>query len=161
MEKKFTVTVNENLNFDLSESQVHNFDLVKLTNTKYHALLKNQSFHIQVLEKNFFAKKYTVVINSNTYTVKIGSELDKLINHMGFTIGSSIVETNIKAPMPGLILDLSVKEGQTVKAGETLLILEAMKMENAITAQKDSVIGTIHVKSGQSVEKGHLLIELQ
>jgi biotin carboxyl carrier protein len=161
MEKKFTVNVNENLNFELSNLQVKDLDLAKLTSKKYHALVNNQSYHIQVIEQNYFTKNYTVEVNSNTYNVKISSELDKLIKQMGFTIGSSIAETTIKAPMPGLILDLPVKEGQTVKEGETLLILEAMKMENAITAQKDSIIGAIHVKSGQSVDKGQLLIELQ
>ena len=62
--------------------------------------------------------------------------------------------------MPGLILSVNVKEGQDVLEGETLLILEAMKMENAISAPKDGIIKAIAVKIGGTVEKGALMIEM-
>ena len=62
--------------------------------------------------------------------------------------------------MPGLILSVNVEEGQNVLEGETLLILEAMKMENAISAPKDGIIKAIAVKSGGTVEKGALMIEM-
>ncbi len=79
---------------------------------------------------------------------------------MGFTIGLGKKANDIKAPMPGIILSINVKEGQEVKEGETLLILEAMKMENAIGSPKDGVIKSIFIKSGETVEKGELLIEM-
>ena len=79
---------------------------------------------------------------------------------MGFTIGSSIKANSIKAPMPGIILSVNVEENQEVKEGETLLILEAMKMENAIIAPKDGVIKSIFIKSGKTVDKGELMIEM-
>ena len=62
--------------------------------------------------------------------------------------------------MPGIILSVNVEENQAVKEGETLLILEAMKMENAITAPKDGIIKSIYAKSGETAEKGELLIEM-
>ena len=62
--------------------------------------------------------------------------------------------------MPGLVVDIPVSEGQAVKKGETLLILEAMKMENALKATADVTIGRIAVKKGMAVEKNEMLIQL-
>ena len=73
--------------------------------------------------------------------------------------GSAGKVNHIKAPMPGLIIDLRVKEGDTVKPGDALLILEAMKMENMIKASAESVVKSVKVKKGDSVEKNQVLIE--
>ncbi len=80
---------------------------------------------------------------------------------MGFSIGSAKKANDIKAPMPGLILNVNVEEGQEVEEGETLLILEAMKMENAIGAPKNGTVKSINVKSNGTVEKGELMIEME
>ena len=78
-------------------------------------------------------------------------------------MGMSAVATgkinNIKAPMPGLIIDLKVKIGDSVKTGDQLLILEAMKMENILKAQGEGIVKNVKVKKGDSVEKGQVLIE--
>ena len=63
--------------------------------------------------------------------------------------------------MPGLVLEIQVQAGQTVSKGDTLLILEAMKMENVLKAAADGVIKSIHVQKGAAVEKGALLLELE
>ncbi|HIW73936.1 MAG TPA: biotin/lipoyl-binding protein [Firmicutes bacterium] len=67
----------------------------------------------------------------------------------------------LNAPMPGTILDIKVKAGDTVEKGQVLLILEAMKMENEIMAPHDAVIAGVHVNKGDSVDSGKLLISLQ
>jgi len=61
--------------------------------------------------------------------------------------------------MPGLIIDLKIKAGDTVKSGDQLLILEAMKMENIIKSPGDGIVKFIKVKKGDSVEKGQVLLE--
>ena len=61
--------------------------------------------------------------------------------------------------MPGLIIDLKVKTGDTVKAGDSLLILEAMKMENMLKSPGDGVVKNVKVKKGDAVEKNQVLIE--
>jgi len=66
----------------------------------------------------------------------------------------------INAPMPGTILDIKVSIGDQVKKGDTILILEAMKMENEIVAAKDGVVVSINVESGASVESGQLLASI-
>ncbi|MDZ7649219.1 MAG: acetyl-CoA carboxylase biotin carboxyl carrier protein subunit [Cytophagales bacterium] len=74
------------------------------------------------------------------------------------TTASSKVNS-IKAPMPGLIIDLKIQVGDSVKPGDALLILEAMKMENILKSPGEGVVKTIKVKKDDSVEKGQVLIE--
>lgn len=66
----------------------------------------------------------------------------------------------INAPMPGNILDVKVKAGDTVKAGDVLLILEAMKMENEIMAPADGTVGSVAVTPGQTVQSGQQLLTI-
>jgi len=68
---------------------------------------------------------------------------------------------NIKAPMPGLVLDVLVESGQTITKGDQLLILEAMKMENVLKAAGDGVVKSIEIKKGNTVEKGQILVEME
>ncbi|HSK08514.1 MAG TPA: biotin/lipoyl-containing protein [Vicinamibacterales bacterium] len=66
----------------------------------------------------------------------------------------------IPAPMPGLVLSLKAKEGDTVQAGQTVLIIEAMKMENAIAAPYQGTVSKIYVREGDSVGEGDLLVDV-
>ena len=66
----------------------------------------------------------------------------------------------VNSPMPGTVLDVKVKVGDSVKSGDTLIVLEAMKMENAIVAPKDAKVVAIHVTKGQTVESGGALVSL-
>jgi pyruvate carboxylase subunit B len=66
----------------------------------------------------------------------------------------------VKAPMPGLVLRIPVSVGQAVAAGQGVLVLEAMKMENEIKAQAPGVVAGILVQEGQAVEKGQVLLRL-
>ena len=67
-------------------------------------------------------------------------------------------EQPIKTPLPGVVLDVFVKEGDAVKAGQKILLLEAMKMENNIEADKDGVVKAVRVKKGDSVQEGDVLM---
>lgn len=67
----------------------------------------------------------------------------------------------IRSPMPGKILEVRVAEGTGVEAGQVLVVLEAMKMENALTAEGPARVRTIHVAAGELVELGQLLVELE
>lgn len=160
MDKHFKVKVDNSFDFDLKKSDADQLDLLKLTQSKFHVINKNKSFNIELEKSNFYNKNYVVKVNANSYNVNIANQLDQLITEMGFSIGNTKKANDIKAPMPGLILSINVKEGQEVTEGDTLLILEAMKMENTISAPKDGLIKLITAKSGDTVEKGELIIEM-
>ena len=67
---------------------------------------------------------------------------------------------SVDAPMPGNILDIKVSNGASVKAGDVLLILEAMKMENEIVAPQDGTVASVNVNKGDTVEAGQTLVSL-
>lgn len=155
------VKVNETHEFEFKSSDLEKLDLLKRSASEFHVIEKNKSFAVNVEKYDFKNREYVVSVNSNSYKVNISNEIDQLIKEMGFTIGSSIKANSIKAPMPGIILSVNVEENQEVKEGETLVILEAMKMENAIGAPKDGIIKSIFIKSGETVDKGKLMIEME
>jgi len=161
MDQNFKVKVNDSFNYDLKSSDISKLDVLKLSNSKFHVINDYKSFEIKIEKTDFLKKEYTIQVNSNYYTVKIANKLELLIKEMGFSVGSTKKVNDIKAPMPGLIITINVKEKQEVKEGEILLILEAMKMENTIVSPKDGIIKSIHIKSGGTVEKGELMIEFE
>ncbi|MDR9457703.1 MAG: acetyl-CoA carboxylase biotin carboxyl carrier protein subunit [Salegentibacter sp.] len=161
MEKKFSVKVNESFEFEFTQDEINALDTQKVSAYNYHMLRENRSFKAAIAKADFLNREYQVKINSNNYQVKISNELDQLIDKMGLSLSSALMVNDIKAPMPGLILDVMVKEGDEVKEGDYLLVLEAMKMENTLSAPRDGVVKAISVEKGQGVDKNQLLIEME
>ncbi len=161
MDYKFKVKVNNSLEFDISDDDVLKLDAEKTADNKYHVLQNNKPFKAELIDSNFNRKKYSIKVNKHTYDVDISNSLDLIINKMGFAFGTTKHVDLIKAPMPGLILDIHVEEGQEVKEDEALLILEAMKMENVITSPRDGIIKYVNIDKGDAIDKGHLLIEFE
>ena len=158
---KTKVTVNGEHDFELDASEISEFDSIEVSKNSFHVLDDNRSFSAEIIDGDFYNRSYKVKVNNNTYKVDIHNDLDRLIKDMGFELGSSQIVSEIYAPMPGLVLDLNVKEGQDVKENDTLLILEAMKMENVMTSPRDGVIKSISVKKGEAVDKNALLLEFE
>jgi biotin carboxyl carrier protein len=156
----FKVKVNSS-EFDISAKDLFELDAIKTSETTYHILHQNKSYQAEITNSNFNKKIYEVKINNNNYKINIFNELDSLIKDMGFSLSSAKYVESIKAPMPGLILDINVKVGQTVNEDDALLILEAMKMENVLTSPRQGVIKSISVKKGDAVDKNALLIEFE
>lgn len=161
MNKNYKLTVNNTNIFDSNASEINHFDAVETQESHFHILKDSQRYNAEIIHADFLAKTYTVKVNGNTYTVAIANALDSLIKDMGFTVGSSKQVNIIKAPMPGLILEMSVSVGQEVKENDCLLILEAMKMENSFLSPRAGIIKSISASKGDAVEKGQLLIEFE
>jgi len=161
MSNTYKLSVNHTNSFDLSESNLKNLDAVGVEKDKFHVLKNHIPYKAEIVSADFLAKKYTIKVNNNTYEVAIEDALDILIKSMGIERGRTKVINAIKAPMPGLILEISVEVGQTVKENDPLLILEAMKMENSFLSPRDGVIKSIAVEKGHAVDKGQLLIEFE
>ena len=161
MNISYKVKVNDNSEFEVTSQDISALDSVKVSNQSYHILDNNTSYKAEILASNFNKKTYTVNINNNNYTVNIENDLDQLIKSLGFEIGASKKVNEIKAPMPGLILDVMVKPGDQVSVDTPLLILEAMKMENSILSPREGIIKSVSGGKGTTVDKGELLIEFE
>ena|SRR5882762_4992960 len=135
------------------------WDLVKIADGYFHILYKNKSYRAEVIKADHTTKTFQFKINNTIHTVEVKDKFDLLLEKMGMTNGTAAKINHIKAPMPGLVIDLKVKAGDAVKAGDPLLILEAMKMENILKSPGDGIIKNVKTKKGDSVEKGQVLIE--
>ena len=155
----FKIKVNET-QYDVTPESVRALDVIQTSTGKFHVNFKNVNYTSEVISADAHFKNLTLRINGNIHTVKIADKYDVLIDQLGLKNASKVIGGNIKAPMPGLVLDVLVQIGQEVKAGEKVLILEAMKMENVITAPSDGIIKAINVQRGNAVEKNALLIEI-
>jgi acetyl/propionyl-CoA carboxylase alpha subunit len=118
-------------------------------------------FKADLLKVDYKEKTFLIKINGRRIEVKAQDRFDLLLAKLGMTGLASKKINQLKSPMPGLILEILVTPGQTIKAGEPLLILEAMKMENMIKAPADVVIKTIKTTQGKAVEKNELLLEFE
>lgn len=161
MINSYKLYVNNNSTFEVTESDMKNLDAVKMGQSKFHVLKNNKPFTAEIISADFISKKYTVKVNNNLYEVAIDGALELLIKGLGIERGRTKVVNTIKAPMPGLILEINVEVGQTVKENDPLLILEAMKMENSFLSPREGVIKSIAVTKGLAVDKGQLLIEFE
>ncbi len=161
MNNNYKLSVNNATSFEFTESDLEKLDAVRVDKSKFHVLNDSKPYQAEIISTDFIAKKYTVKVNNNTYEVAISNPLDELIKSMGIERGKTKVVNAIKAPMPGLILEISVEVGQSVKENDPLLILEAMKMENSFLSPRDGIIKSIAVVKGNAVDKGQLLIEFE
>jgi biotin carboxyl carrier protein len=161
MSSDFKVKVNDTFEFDFKKESISQLNAVSIETNKFHILHQNLPYKAEIVFSDFNQKKYTVKVNNNVYNIAISNALDTLIKEMGFEVGISKQVNVVKAPMPGLILEINVVVGQTVQENDNLLILTAMKMENSLLSPRNGVIKSIAINVGDSVIKGDLLIEFE
>ena len=145
--------------FQFDANQANSIDVVK-NGKSLHVLQNNKAFDVKIIATNFNEKTLTLEVNGNKYDVNIEDEYDMLVKKMGLSAFVVQKMTNVKAPMPGLIVEVLVKPGETVEKGSQLLILEAMKMENVLKAEGEGIVKSIEVVKGNAVDKGQILIEM-
>lgn len=127
----------------------------------YRIRLHGKEFKIFVQKLDTDTKEATLNINGKISTVKLRSKADNMMNAAGVKMKVQRKLESLRSPMPGLVLSLKVKPGDTVKAGDHLLILEAMKMENVIKSPGEGKIKEIHIAERTSVEKNTLMITFE
>jgi biotin carboxyl carrier protein len=135
------------------------WDIADVGNGHYHILYQGKGYQAEVVHVDRTTKSVTLKINTVTHVVQLKDKFDLLLEKMGMQGVAAGKVNNIKAPMPGLIIDLRVKAGDTVQAGDTLLVLEAMKMENVLKSPGAGTIRNLKIRKGDTVEKGQVLIE--
>ncbi len=156
--KTFRATVNEKHTFDEIKGEL---DIIPTADGHFHIIQDNLSYNAEVLGTNYNEKVFELKINGVIYEVKLEDEYDQLVKRLGLSVVTHQVVKDINAPMPGLVLEVSIEAGQEVEEGTPLLILEAMKMENVIKAPGTGVVKKVNVSKGEAVEKNHLLIEME
>jgi biotin carboxyl carrier protein len=139
--------------------QILSPDIKKLDEGYFHIIQNKKSYRAEVVRADLATKIFTIKINGRIYEVELKDRFDILLEKMGMNATGAGKVNSIKAPMPGLIIDLKIKPGDVVKQGDPLLILEAMKMENIIKAPGEGVVKSVKAKKGESVEKNQVLIE--
>ena len=123
-------------------------------------LVDNQTLEVDV-RANGAAREKTVFMKGLEIPVTVEDfHLAKLRKTAGLAAGPA-VESSLKAPMPGLVIDVKVEVGRQVKPGDPLVVIEAMKMENIIKARGKATIKKVCVKAGESIEKGDLILEFE
>lgn len=136
-------------------------DRVKSTAQHWHILKEGKSYNIEILKVDKVAKQVDLKMNGKLSSVKLSDQFDALLKSLGMDTLASKKVLELKAPMPGLVLNIAVSEGDSIAKGDALLVLEAMKMENIIKSPTDGVIKKIHAVKGNAVEKNQLLISFQ
>jgi len=123
-----------------------------------HLISEGRSYRIECVELNKEDKTCIVKVNNKEILVSVKDRYDDLLEKLGMDQLKNQKINELKAPMPGLVIDVLVENGQTVCKGDSLLVLEAMKMENSLKSPTDGVIASIEVKKSNAVEKNQVLI---
>ncbi|PVY43941.1 biotin/lipoyl-containing protein [Pontibacter virosus] len=135
-----------------------NWDISPLGPNRYHIIKDDKSYTAELVEADYQAKTFTFKINGVKQTVSAKDRFDLLLDKLGMSNANAQKVNDVKAPMPGLILEIKVQPGQEVKKGDPIMILEAMKMENILKSPGDGIVKEIKVAVKQNVEKNQILI---
>ena len=136
-----------------------NADMKQINASVWHIINKLQSYNAEVVSFNAAEKTAEIKVNNNIYTVSAKDQFDVLLDKLGLSSLNNAKVSEVKAPMPGLVLKVFVAVGDEVKKGDNLFILEAMKMENIIKAPADVTVKAVKLKPGDKVEKGQVLLQ--
>lgn len=134
-------------------------DQIQISETNYHIIKDDKTYDVDIIKFNKEDKTALVKVNGTKYELKVADKFDELLKNLGMDNLSAKKVNNIKAPMPGLVLNILVEDGTVVKKGDALIVLEAMKMENILKSPTDGTVKKISVKKGLAVEKNQVLIE--
>ena len=156
--KKEHVVVFENNSAGTINGNEFSWDVIEVTSGSFHVVKNNKSYSVEVIKADAAEKSFIVMVNGNKYSLNVKDKFDALLKSLGMDNMAATKVNEIKAPMPGLVLDIRVEEGTEVKKGDPILVLEAMKMENILKSPTDGIVKKINVKKGVAVEKNQVLI---
>jgi biotin carboxyl carrier protein len=139
------------------DGKKYDADVVEVENGVYSILINNKSYNIELIETE--AKKYLVNTYSKSFDIEIIDAESKY--QKSRKRDDLLEETIISSPMPGKVVKILVKEGDRVSAGDTVIIVSAMKMESEYKVKKDRLIKEIKVKEGQTVDSHQPLIIIE
>jgi biotin carboxyl carrier protein len=134
--------------------------LQALPGTRTRSLLVDGRSHTLAAAPGDRTGRWSIALGAERFTADAVDERTRAIREMTGAADDTADRT-LLAPMPGLVLRVEVEVGQTVKAGQGVVVVEAMKMENELKAPADGVVASVAVRAGQTVEKGATLLVLE
>jgi len=158
---KYKALVNDHYQLELNQENLDALDIVVEGDRQFHIIQDGKTYKAKVNDVDFKNKLFHITVNGSEYSIKLNDKFDQLISALGLEVTSSSKIKEVKAPMPGLVLDINVSPGQEITKGDKLLVLEAMKMENVIKSSGEGIVKEVHIGKGVAVEKGQLLIEME
>lgn len=157
----FRLNVNEAYDLDADLSSLQGMDLIRIAENQFHLIRDGISYRVAVESIEEREKVVRLKVNDNSYRIKIADHYDLLIKNMGLSANVTHKVSEVRAPMPGLVLSILIQPGQEVAQGDPLIILEAMKMENVIKSPGEGKVKHIAAIQGKAVDKGEVLIEME
>jgi len=133
-------------------------DIKQIRDAHWHILNNLKSYNVEVVDFDAATKTALIKVNNNLYTISAKDQFDVLLEQLGLNSMNGTRISELKAPMPGMVLKVFVNEGTEVTKGDNLFVLEAMKMENIIKAPADAVVKSVKIKPGDKVEKNQILL---
>jgi acetyl/propionyl-CoA carboxylase alpha subunit len=135
------------------------WDIAALGAGRFHVLHEGRSYNAEVVSIDYALKNIVLKINGQRLELNGKDRFDLLLERLGMSDAAVIKVNELKAPMPGLIVDIRVQPGQAVLKGDALLVLEAMKMENILKAPADGTVTSLKVTLRDNVQKGQVLVQ--
>jgi biotin carboxyl carrier protein len=136
-------------------------DTLKVDNRKLHIIRNHKSYNVEIVSSSATEKTFTIKVNGRKYQLEAKDKYDELLKSLGMEIAGSGKINEIKAPMPGLVIEIMVTPGQEIKKGDPVMVLEAMKMENILKSPSDGIVKKINVEKRQAVEKNQVLVNFE
>jgi pyruvate carboxylase subunit B len=142
-----------------SEGGEHEVDLsIRPGSPFLHLLVDGRSYPCALREDD---DGLVLILRGREHRFEVLSERRKRIRDLGISTDEGARSKNIVAPIPGLVVEIEVEEGEAVQAGQGIVVMEAMKMENELKAPAAGVVRAIRVEKGTPVDQGRLLVEIE
>ncbi len=157
-DRQFTVEIIDEKHVSV-DGKIYEIDFESVSGQPVYSLIVDGRSHESYIYQG--EENWHVLLRGRLYPVTVEDEREMRLRAAA---GGRVAETgefHLRAPMPGLVVAVPVTEGQEVKKGEVILILESMKMQNELKAPRDGTIGRIRVRSGESVEQKQTLLSVQ
>ena len=157
-DKRSLIKISQNSEITIN-GETHHYELIVLNNSTYRLRIDERFYDITSAKIDNY--RFSIGLEGHTFETVVMTALQDKASKVIEQTGAAHKLKEIKAPMPGMILKLKKKNGDKIELGESVVILEAMKMENDIKAPSSGVIKDVYVSEGSAVEKGAKLFSIE
>jgi acetyl/propionyl-CoA carboxylase alpha subunit len=156
-DQKFTIDITRQGEITLDGEAINASLKQSLDQTIYSIIVDNQSYDVRIYPGEDF---YTVEVGGEIYEITVEDERTHRLAGLKSSLGAMTGEYVLKAPMPGVVVDVPVTEGQEVTKGKTVVVLESMKMQNELKSPRDGKIHAVRVAKGDRVELNAIMVTI-